>query len=131
MDTFKEIRLDKTKVTHIKIKDGFKGISTGLGIKQYKFLKANYVKFFNWKHLQFKAGFWRDGKQNEARFCAMYETDEILNNESFVVDDNWVYTKPSAIIYVGEQVIKTLYFIDLDSAKRYCDINFPNVNFTI
>ena len=131
MDTFKETRLDKTKVTHIKIKDGFKGISTGWGIKQYKFLEAKYHKLFKWKWLFYKAGFWRDGKPNEARLCAMYDTDKILNNESFVVEDDWVYTKPSVIIYVGEQVIKTLYFIDLDSSKRYCDINFPNVNFTI
>jgi hypothetical protein len=131
MDTFQETRLDKTKVTHIKIKDGYKGINTGWGIKQYKFCVAKYVKFLLWSFLIRDEAYWSDGKQIESWRSPMYKIDEIANNESYIIHEGWVFTKPRVIVYVGEQVIKTLYFADLDSAKRYCDNNFHNVNFII
>lgn len=58
-----EMRLDKSKVTHIKIKDGFKGIDSGWGISQYKYLEAKYNKFLRWKYIKHQEGYYKDGRQ--------------------------------------------------------------------
>jgi len=131
MDILKETRLDKSKVTHIKIKDAFKGVDAGWGIKQYKFCEAKYGRFLWRRYLQCAEGFWRDGKQYSSCLYPFYEPKEILGNKRFSIQDGWVYTKTSVKVFVGEKEIKELFFDDLDSAKRFSDINFPNVNFII
>ena len=132
MDILKETRLDRSKVTHIKIKDSFKGVDTGWGIKQYKFCEAKYGKFlWIWKYLKSEEGFWRDGKQYSSCLSPMYTVEEVSKCPNYSVQDGWVHTKVSVKVFVGEKLIKELFFDDLDSAKRFSDINFPNVNFII
>lgn len=131
MEKTTETRLDVSKVTHIKITDSFIGIETGWGIKQYKYCEATYFKFLIWKFLEHEAGYWRDGKQYSSCLSPMYSPEEIHNEPMYTIEDGWVRTNASVQVFVGQKLIKELYFTDLASAKRYCDINFHNVNFTI
>ncbi len=131
MEKITETRLDTSKVTHIKITDSFNGIDTGWGVKQYKYCEAKYTKFLWWSYLNYKEGFWKDGKQYSSCITPMYEMEEIFKNEKHLVHDFWVHTKASVKVFVGEEKIRELFFDNLLSAKRYCDINFHNVNFVI
>ena len=131
MENITEIRLDISKVTHIKIKNSFKGIDNGWVVRQYKYCEAMYTKFLWWRFLKAEAGYWRNGIQYSSCLSSMYEREEIYKNPMYAVHDGWVYTNVSLEVYVSEKVIKELFFTDLEIAKRYCDINFHNVNFII
>ena len=131
MEKITETRLDASKVTHIKITDSFNGIDTGWGVKQYKYCEAKYTKFLWWRFLNHEEGYWRDGKQYSSCLSPMYNIEEVAKYPNYSVQDGWVHTRVSVKVFVGEKVIKELFFDDLDSAKRFSDINFPNVNFVI
>jgi hypothetical protein len=130
MNILKETRLDKSKISHIEIKDSFKGIDNGWGIKQYKYCQTTYIKFLRWRFFNQKAGYWENGIQ-DFYSSSMYTREEILNNDMYYINDLFVYTKTTVSIYVGEKLVKKLFFSDFESAKKYCDINFNNVNFLI
>lgn len=131
MEINSEIRLDKSKVTHIVIKDSFKGIDTGWGVYQYSYCEAKYAKFLWWRFLTHDAGYWRDGEQELRRICPFYEEDEVAQDPMYVVKWGCVYSKISVSIFIGKKVTKELFFDDLESARRFCDNNFHNVNFII
>jgi|694.fasta_scaffold04517_44 hypothetical protein len=128
MNNLTEIRLDASKVTHVKIKDSFKGINNGWGVKQYKYCEAKYFNFLWRKYLEHEAGYWRDGKQKPNRLSPMYDGEEVQKDPMYLVCDGWVYTKAELIIYVGAKEIKSLYFNNIETAKTYCNINFQNLN---
>jgi hypothetical protein len=131
MEYTSELRLDKSKVTHIKIIDSVKGIDTGWGVKQYKDCEAIYANILWWRYLNYEAGYWKNGKQYSSCVSPIYDKDEINNNEKYFVQDGWVFTKVKVIVFIGEEAIKFIYFNDMDSAKKYCDFNFSDVNFVI
>lgn len=131
MEVKSEIRLDKSKATHIVVKDSFKGVDAGFGIKQYKYCEAKYTRFLWWKFLSYDAGYWREGKQYESCLTPMYPKEKIEENSKYSIHEDWVYTNVRVRLFVGEKIIKELFFLDLDSAKRYCDTNFHNINFII
>jgi hypothetical protein len=131
MDTTSEIRLDKSKVTHIVIRDKFKGIDNGRGVKQYKFCEAVYIQILRWKFFNLKEGYYRDGRQSESAISPYYTKQEIEEDSGYLVDAGWVYTKVKVSIFVQDKLIKKLFFLDLESAKSYCDVNFENVDFVI
>lgn len=131
MNISSETRLDKSKVTHIKIKDKFNGIDTGWGVKKYKYCKATYYKLFGYKWLKAEEGYWRDGKQISSCLSPMYDAEQVASEPKYMTKDGWVYTKASVKVFVGDKLIKTLFFLEIETAIKYCDNNFNNINFII
>ena len=126
-----EIRIDKSKVTHLIIKIGYNGIDTGWGVKQYKFCEATYRSLFGFKWKKTDAGYYRDGKQSSSFLSPIYEKDEVEKNEEYMIFSGWVFTKTRVFIYIGSEMIKVLYFDGIESAEEYCRTNFTNVKFII
>lgn len=120
-----ELRLNKEQVSHIKITDKHKGIeSFWNGYLEYDYRPTSYF-YFLWvfKSVHAKAGYYRKGYKQNSWTSYIEEIPEScfdLNGE--------LWSRCKIEIFSGETKIKTIYFKDINTAKKYCDKNFNNVN---
>lgn len=116
-----ELRIDIQKVSHIRIND--------LKASGYIWLDEIPVKrvFFNLIVTNYG---WKEGYYWGGNYSSFSNRIKKLENNMVDIGGE-IHYLPCISIFCGETKLKTKYFKDLETAKRYCDNNFPNVNLII
>jgi hypothetical protein len=123
-----ELRLDKSKVTHITITDK----SSKIGYMGYEYFLLPEKTVTHWfsKDTIYPEAYYANGKYTTYSNLGepYYTKEEIYDLPNLYFDGNMLYEKAYVNIHIGKFVVKTLYFKTLQEAKNYCNMNFPNVN---
>jgi hypothetical protein len=126
-----ELRLDKSKITHIIIKD--KNPKIGLMGHIYLYRPEKVVKNRFWFDTSYPEAYYLNGIYClDAGMCtnAYYTPDEAMAKD-FLIEDNQLFYKPLAMFFIGNHKVDELNFSTLEEAKTYCDINFPQINYVL
>ncbi len=131
-----ELRINKDTVTHIEIYDVRKGIQQTGNVRNdsyellpYKKERIKYfIPFFN-KTIIYPKGYYRNGIYELSEYSSYHYTEKKIENmKGIFVFGLDVFTKPFVKIYVGNTLIKSMYFDFIDEAQSFCNKKFPNVN---
>lgn len=131
-----ELRINKDKVSHIKIFDVRRGVQEEYwNNKYYKLLpktrKREWFFIFTWMET-YEEAYYRNGEYDKDDMFTsgydFYTKEEVGDLEGVFIDGDELYTKPIIKIYSNDYLLKSKFFDTLDEAKSYCDNNFPNVN---
>lgn len=116
------IKINKDKITHIKVFEEREGILSRCG--GWRILKYKTEK----KTLFSKRG---KGFYEECDYCPAYRSLEDVEDNSYrwFVKGESLWTYPRIEIYVGEVLLKTAYFDSLFELERHLEENYKEINF--
>lgn len=134
-----ELRINKDRVSHIEIYDTIKGIQKSGHVinNSYELLPRKeerikyFIPFFN-ETLIYPEAYYKNGVYELSDYWTYSYTKEEINDiRGLYISGIDVWTKVFVKIYAGSHMIKSLYFDNIEEAKKYCEDNFPNVNIII
>lgn len=117
-----ELRINKSLVTHIKIYDQE---DTGKIWCEEKTVKT----FFNLFTVErYSAGFYFEGRQDYWNYYGFFSKEDADQCVDLTHNNLYLFHRPKAEIFAGQEKLKVKYFDTVEEAKGYCEKNFPNVN---
>lgn len=132
------LNINPDLITHIKIYDLRKGVKYGYYPDEpYIYLPSR--KKWKWFGFipyieKYVEGFYINGKYQNNYFnyipgYSLYSVEEVEKMKGIIiVDSEELYTLPTLEIFIGEKLLKRLYFNSFKEALKFRMKNFPNVD---
>lgn len=125
-----ELRINKDKVSHIRVYDEIRGIWGDPFIKLPATKKFWwFFIFFGWE--KYKEAYYKNGSYSSNGILINSLTENQLEEYDLFSKDNEIYQKPKVEIFSGNHKIKLIIFDTYKEARSYCSEMFSNVNVII
>lgn len=136
----KELRINKSAVTHLILTKRFEGINNGYHTKKYYWLPEKVEKFLWWVDGVYPEGFYHNSLRNSiwgshyGEFKADFTLEELNKSKRYYehTQDSMsppsVWTKDNVEVYCGKLLLETYYFENYSEVRSFCDKEFPNIN---
>lgn len=124
-----QVRINRDTVTHIKIYPPNRG-PEDYSHPYIKLPATNIRRFFFW-NVDFPEGYYSGGTylQDSSWYPNYFTEEEVKERNAWYIKDNEIWTRAKIVLYIGRLELGVLYFDTFSLAKRYCNKEFPNVEY--